>query len=121
MPADADPVGQMRDRPGPERDVDERIELEDPLALRLRVAAADGDHALRVGLLQRPRLRQMRGKPLVGLLADRAGVEDDHVRLVLGPASPRPIDSSIPVIRSESCAFIWHPNVVTWNRFIAES
>ena len=34
--------------PGPERDVDERIEVEEPLALRLRVAAADGDHLLGV-------------------------------------------------------------------------
>jgi hypothetical protein len=29
-------------------------------------------------------------------------------------ASPYPSDSSIPFIRSESCSFIWHPNVVTW-------
>src|SRR5262249_58889623 len=27
-----------------------------------------------------------------------------------------PSDSSIPCIRSESCTFIWHPNVVTWYR-----
>ena len=30
-----------------------------------------------------------------------------------------PSDSSMPFIRSESCSFIWHPNVVTWNAFIA--
>jgi hypothetical protein len=30
------------------------------------------------------------------------------------PASPRPSDSSSPLIRSESCTFIWQPNVVTW-------
>jgi len=23
----------------------------------------------------------------------------------------------MPLIRSESCAFIWQPNVVTWYRF----
>src|SRR3712207_6847066 len=23
----------------------------------------------------------------------------------------------MPFMRSESCSFIWHPNVVTWNRF----
>ncbi len=79
----SDPVGEMRDRARSERHVDERIELEDPLALGLRVAAAHGDHAVRLGLLQRPRLREMRGEPLVGLLPDRARVEDDHVRLVL--------------------------------------
>ena len=28
-------------------------------------------------------------------------------------ASPKPSDSSVPLMRSESCAFIWHPNVVT--------
>jgi len=54
-----------------------------PLALRLRVAAADRDHLVRVGRLQRLRLRQVRGEPPVGLLPDRARVEDDHVRLGL--------------------------------------
>ena len=29
-------------------------------------------------------------------------------------ASPSPSDSSMPLIRSESWAFIWQPNVVTW-------
>src|SRR5687768_2942252 len=24
----------------------------------------------------------------------------------------------MPFIRSESCSFIWHPNVVTWNDFM---
>ena len=23
----------------------------------------------------------------------------------------------MPFMRSESCSFIWHPNVVTWNAF----
>jgi hypothetical protein len=36
-------------------------------------------------------------------------------------ASPSPSDSSIPLIRSESCAFIWQPNVVTWYRLIGRS
>ena len=45
--AGAEPVAEMGDRAGPERDVDLRVELEDPLALRLGVAAADGDHAIR--------------------------------------------------------------------------
>src|SRR5213078_2780567 len=31
-------------------------------------------------------------------------------------ASPSPSSSSRPLIRSESWAFIWHPNVVTWYR-----
>src|SRR6478752_5030231 len=33
-------------------------------------------------------------------------------------ASSYPSDSSMPFMRSESCSFIWHPNVVTWNDFI---
>ncbi len=33
-------------------------------------------------------------------------------------ASPKPSDSSVPLMRSESCAFIWHPNVVTKYRLI---
>jgi hypothetical protein len=36
-------------RARPERDVDERVEVEEPLALRLGVAAADRDHLRRVG------------------------------------------------------------------------
>ncbi len=28
-------------------------------------------------------------------------------------ASPRPSSSSMPLMRSESCAFIWQPKVVT--------
>src|SRR5436190_22993302 len=32
-------------------------------------------------------------------------------------ASPSPSDSSMPLIRSESWAFIWQPKVVTWYRF----
>jgi hypothetical protein len=27
----------------------------------------------------------------------------------------------MPFIRSESCSFIWHPNVVTWNAFTADN
>ena len=47
QPARAEPLAEMRDRAWAEGDVDRRVELEDPLALRLRVAPADGDHALR--------------------------------------------------------------------------
>ena len=43
-PAGAEPLAEMRDRAGPERDVDLGVEREQPLALRLRVAAADRDH-----------------------------------------------------------------------------
>jgi hypothetical protein len=49
----AEPLAEVRDRAGAERDVDLRVALEDPLALRFRVAAADGDHEL--GVLPFPR------------------------------------------------------------------
>ena len=82
--AGAEPVAEVRDRAGAERDVDVGVELEDPLALRLGVAAADGDHAVGVLALARRRVAEVRGELRVGLLADRAGVEDDDVGLVGG-------------------------------------
>src|SRR5438093_629007 len=57
--------------------------LEQPLPLRLRVAAADGDDRPRALALQLRCVSHMSGKACVGLLTDRAGVEDDHVRLIL--------------------------------------
>ena len=56
--AGAEPVAEVRDRAGPERDVDVRVEREQPLALCLRVAAADGDD--RPG----PLALQLRGVPM---------------------------------------------------------
>src|SRR5262249_8964039 len=69
-------------RTGPERDVDIRIELEDALALRLGVAAADGDHTAGVAALPGCGLAEVGGELGVGLLADRAGVEDDDVGIL---------------------------------------
>ena len=79
----ADPFAEMRDRAGSEGDVDLRVALEDPLPLRLRIAAADGDDELRVLTLPRARDTQVRGQLRVRLLADRAGVEDEHVGVLL--------------------------------------
>jgi hypothetical protein len=84
LSARAEPVGEVRDRAGAERHVHVRIELEDAVSLRLRVAPAHGDHALGVGPLQRGRLSQVRGEALIRLLAHRAGVEDEYVGLLLG-------------------------------------
>ena len=81
-PARAEPVAEMRDRAGPEGDVDARVELEDALALRLGVAAADRDHALRILALARERVAEVGGELRVGLLPDRARVEDDDIGLV---------------------------------------
>ena len=81
--ARAEPLPEMRDRARAERDVDVRIQLEQPLTLCLGVAAADGDHGVRLCALLRDRVADVRGESRVRLLADRAGVEDDHVRLLL--------------------------------------
>ena len=82
--ARAQPVAQVGDRARAERHVDERVELEDLLALRLGVAAADGDDAARVAVLQRLGVAEVGREPGVRLLANRAGVEDEDVGVVLG-------------------------------------
>src|SRR5262249_42038866 len=69
--------------PGPEGNVDVRIELEEPLALRLRVAAADSDDRAWALALHLRRVSHMGREARVGLLTDRARVEHDHVRLFL--------------------------------------
>ena len=77
-------------------------------------SSPDRDHLLRVTRLEGPRLGEAGGEPLVGLLAHRARVEDDYVGRVLRPrlAEPERLEAC-PLIRSESCAFIWQPNVET--------
>ena len=67
--AGAEPFAEMRDRARAEGDVDPGVELEDALALRLRVAAADGDHAARV--LALPRQRGSRGTRRASCRASR--------------------------------------------------
>ncbi len=80
--ARAEPVAEMGDRAGAEGDVDVGIELEDPLALGLREAAADGDHALGISPLLRGGVAEIGRELRVGLLADRARVEDDDIRFL---------------------------------------
>ena len=74
----------MRDGAGPEGNVDVRVELEQPLPLRLGIATADREDLALVSLLQRPGLLQVGHEPLIRLLADRARVEDDDICLLLG-------------------------------------
>jgi len=88
--ARTDPVREVRNRAWAEGHVHFGVQLEDALALRLRVAAADRDHLLRVARLKGPRLGEVGGEPLVGLLAHGARVEDDHVGGVLRPRLPEP-------------------------------
>src|SRR5207244_10392675 len=87
--AGAEPLAEMRDRARAERHVDGRVELEDALALRFRVTPSDGDHAIRMLALARGRLAQVRRELRIGLLADRARVEDDDVRLAGGRRLPQ--------------------------------
>jgi hypothetical protein len=78
------------DRARPEGDVDVRVELEQPLPLRLGVAAADRDHGVGTLALQLGGVAHVGREARVGLLADRAGVEDEHVRLLGRRGLPQP-------------------------------
>ena len=83
LAAGAEPVTEVRDRSWPERDVDGRKESEQPLALGLGIATADGDNGAGVFALVLRRISHVRSEARVRLLADCAGVEDDHVCLLL--------------------------------------
>ena len=72
-------LGELVHLAGPERDVDEREPLEDLVLDRLRPAAADADDPLGILALERPRLVEVGDEALVGLLADRARVEEDQI------------------------------------------
>src|SRR4051794_35397816 len=74
-------LGELVDLTGAEGDVDERELAEDVVLDRLRPAPADADDALGIAPFERRRLAQMGDEALVGLLADRAGVEEDEVRI----------------------------------------
>ena len=83
VPAGAEPLAKVRDRAGPERDVDLRIELEDALPLGLGVTATDRDDELGVLALARAGITEVGRELGVRLLADRARVENEHVGLLL--------------------------------------
>ena len=72
-------LGQLVHLPGAEGDVDEREAAEDLVLDRLGPAAAHPDHPVGVAALERARLAEVGHEALVGLLADRAGVEQDQV------------------------------------------
>ena len=72
-------LGELVDLPGPEGDVDEGEALEDLVLDRLRPAAADADDPLRPLRLEPLRLAEVGQEAAVGVLADRAGVEEDQV------------------------------------------
>ena len=62
-----------------EDDVHPRRAAHDLAAVLLREAAADGDLHAGVGVLDRPEVAEVAVEPVVGVLAHRAGVEDDDV------------------------------------------
>ena len=99
--AGGDPVAEVRYRAGAEGDVDEWIELEDPLSLRLGVAATDGDDHVGTLALHGAGVPEVRREPCVGLLADGARVEDDDVGLVRGScfAQPERLEHALDPLR----------------------
>jgi hypothetical protein len=82
-----DPGALEQDRQGAdvvsaEHDVDPGRLAGDGVAVLLRQAAAHGDLHARMTRLHRRQVTQVAVQPVVGVLADRAGVEDDHVGLL---------------------------------------
>ena len=62
-----------------EHDVHPRRAAHDLAAVLLRQAAADGDLHAGVRVLDRAQVAEVAVEPVVGVLPDRAGVEDDDV------------------------------------------
>ncbi len=75
-------LGELVDLARAEGDVDEREALEDLVLDRLRPAAADADDPLRALGLEPLRLAEVGEEAAVGVLADRAGVEEDQVGVI---------------------------------------
>ncbi len=92
-------LGQLVDLAGTEGDVDEREALENLVLDRLRPAAADADDTRRVFGLEPLRLAQVGDEATVGGLADRTGVEEDHVGGV----------AALGLLVAERCEHAPHP------------
>ena len=75
-------LGQLVDLAGAERDVDEREAREHLVLDRLGPAAADADYAVGALALEPLGLAEVGDESVVGVLADRAGVEQDQVGLL---------------------------------------
>ena len=75
-------LGELVHLAGPEGHVHERELLEHLLLHRLRPAPAHADRARRVLALQPVGLTEVTRQPAVGLLADRAGVEEDEIGVI---------------------------------------
>src|SRR3954453_5088380 len=101
------------------------VQRKQPLALRLGVAAADRDHGLGVRALLRDGVAEMGGEPRVRLLADRAGVEHEHVSLRLGGgfAEPELLEHPLDPLRvvrvhlAAECGDVVAPHGREWYRW----
>ena len=102
LSAGADPLAEVRDRARPERDVDLRVELEDPLLLRLGVAAADGDTRSGSWRLRAPASPRYAASFVSGFSRIVQVLKTSTSASSCEGASPSPSDSSMPLIRSES-------------------
>ena len=98
--------GQRADVVGAEHDVDPRRPLGDRRAVLLRQAAADCDLHAGVRGLHRQQVAEVAVEPVVGVLPDRAGVEDDDVRVgaVGRPLVPGRPPAGRPAARSRACS-----------------
>ncbi len=87
LPVHPGPLEEDRQRPdvvGAEDDVDVRRPAGDLGAVLLRQTAADGDLHARPGGLDGRQVAEVAVELVVGVLPDRAGVEDDDVRVGAG-------------------------------------
>ena len=109
MPGPFEQRGQRADVVGAEHDVDPRRLARHGVSVLLGQAAADGDLHVGVAALAWRQVAEVAVELVVGVLADRAGVEDDDVRVVAVGRPQVAGRSSRPASRSESWTFIWHP------------
>jgi hypothetical protein len=80
--------GQRADVVGTEYHIHPRRPGRDDGPVLLGEAAADGDLHAGMGVLDREQLAQVAVQPVVGVLADRAGIEDHDVRTGAGLRAP---------------------------------
>jgi hypothetical protein len=99
---------------GAEDGVDPGRPLEDLVPVLLGQAAADGDLQAGPLLFEGPELAEVAVKPVVGVFPYAAGVEDHDVGVLGALRRDHPFGlRTRPARRSESCSFIWQPNVRT--------
>jgi len=87
-------VAEVGDAARAKRNIDERKLGEEVVALCLHQAAADGDDRARAAALHALGMVESRVERLVGLLADRAGVEHDDIGVLsrIGGLEPLPFE-----------------------------